>query len=495
MTHQRSGSADPGHRVHSLASFMLSFMAWLWLVPGTFAQTNDNESPEFEPGKTVKVPLKGVGGNEILIYIPTDYTPDREFPLIVCYHGLNGQPNFNPFKRNTGGKGFIIVGMEYLVRGLPKVTTDQRVAYIKKEVAVVRRVVAYVEKVLSIDSDARFIGGISKGGWQSGAYAEFSPDLWAGVVIIAAGRSNSNYAGLTVDLRALRGMKIYIGVGENDNNNDPAKRDTEFYRKHGAKVTFEQYAGLGHQAKPDSKILLDFLLTNGPLRHLEAAQEAARQTEQAGQLGEAHRYYQAIARMRPDYAACKQAAEKANAIATQAQQQWQQAQQQITDKNFTEAFAALAEIQRNYKGMPIAKQAEAKTKQLRSDPKMRQIIAQAKLDQSARAAVKRIDDALDEKEYDRAVRMIDVYVKNFEQATNYEKNKTRFLKIRQQQNLDAKAREQAAEGDCREWLAMAKNYIAAKRPDLARPYLKKIIAKYPDTDWSAKAQKLLKTLG
>jgi len=41
---------------------------------------------------------------------------------------------------------------------------------------------------------------------------------------------------------------------------------------------------------------------------------------------------------------------------------------------------------------------------------------------------------------------------------------------------------------------MAKNYIRNKMPTAAKPYLDRIIKKYPDTSYAAEARKLLKAM-
>jgi len=49
-------------------------------------------------------------------------------------------------------------------------------------------------------------------------------------------------------------------------------------------------------------------------------------------------------------------------------------------------------------------------------------------------------------------------------------------------------------GKALEWLKLARNYITADRPDLARAQLKKILDQYPDSDEAKEAKKLIKDL-
>jgi hypothetical protein len=60
------------------------------------------------PGKVTKVidPLTG-GSGYWLLYLPKDYSPNRKWPVIFCYHGLSVPPTCYPFDTATGQKGYI----------------------------------------------------------------------------------------------------------------------------------------------------------------------------------------------------------------------------------------------------------------------------------------------------------------------------------------------------------------------------------------------------
>ncbi|MDY6914496.1 MAG: hypothetical protein SVT52_08590, partial [Planctomycetota bacterium] len=48
-----------------------------------------------------------------------------------------------------------------------------------------------------------------------------------------------------------------------------------------------------------------------------------------------------------------------------------------------------------------------------------------------------------------------------------------------------------ADRDCRKWLMMADNYISAGMAEKAKPYLKRILDEYGQTDWAKKARQRL----
>jgi len=59
----------------------------------------------------------------------------------------------------------------------------------------------------------------------------------------------------------------------------------------------------------------------------------------------------------------------------------------------------------------------------------------------------------------------------------------------------ALAERRRADQNCRGWLGMADNYIRAELPDKARPYLRKIIETYPQSESDAKARQRLEGIG
>ena len=63
------------------------------------------EQATFTPVKETKIldPATGVYGYYV-IYVPKDYTPEREWPAIFCYHGSGGVPTVWPFKELTDGQ-------------------------------------------------------------------------------------------------------------------------------------------------------------------------------------------------------------------------------------------------------------------------------------------------------------------------------------------------------------------------------------------------------
>ena len=138
------------------------------------------------------------------------------------------------------------------------------------------------------------------------------------------------------------GKPVYIGVGERDMNLEVAKVSVDAYRGLGANVTFEIYAGLGHEADSHSKVLADWFLGSGPLKRAVADVAAARAAQAAGQAGKAYKQFKLAAAWEgriPDLGATK----AAEAIAAEAEAQLAAAEKALAEKHYTEAARTFAQ--------------------------------------------------------------------------------------------------------------------------------------------------------
>ena len=216
-----------------------------------------------------------------LIYVPSDYTPHRKWPVIFSYHGQGGNPGVGTFRSLTEGRGFVVVGLPYIQKdiSIPPKRPVRRAEWDRRYVVETRAMreifLPYVENHLSVDRTQLFVGGISRGGWATSMIAENSPSLWAGVVILAAGRSRRNRRAPFA--RGLRSKPIFIGVGEKDVNNRHSRKAASFYRALGARVTLEVFKGLGHAVDNKNPALRKWLRVNGPLRDVPGNDRRGRQ--------------------------------------------------------------------------------------------------------------------------------------------------------------------------------------------------------------------------
>jgi predicted peptidase len=242
-------------------------------VAGTLFAADKSE-PNFVPGGEFRVDAnsKLVGIDHFMVYVPSDYNNKQDWPVIFFYHGMGGQPTTWPFKQITEGRGFIVVGMGYAPGSENPMTEGQYMNYIKRERKSVLEVKRYISERLKIDEKRLFVTGSSKGGWHTAAMLETSPKVWAGAVILAAGRTRVvNQLATDLGRKALRYKPIYIGAGEKDTNLAAAKRAVTYYERAGAKVTFEEYKGAGHAFDPaNPKLLYNWLIANSSVENTQS---------------------------------------------------------------------------------------------------------------------------------------------------------------------------------------------------------------------------------
>lgn len=232
--------------------------------------------PNFAPGNEARIDVnsKLVGIDHFMVYVPSDYNDKHDWPVIFFYHGQGGQPTTWPFKQITQGRGFIIIGMGYVPDSENPMNEGQYVNYIKRQRKTIFEVKRYLSRRLRIDEKRFFVTGSSKGGWHTAALLESNPKIWAGAVILAAGRTQAvNLVDADSVRKALRGKSIYIGAGEKDVNLDAAKKAAAYYKRLGAEVTFEEYIGAEHAFDPAKpKKLYNWLIANSSAENTQSGE-------------------------------------------------------------------------------------------------------------------------------------------------------------------------------------------------------------------------------
>ena len=185
---------------------------------------------------------------ELPVYIPQDYQPSHPCPLVVFYHGLDGTPSTGLIRKLLRGKTAIVLGMEYLERGLGKRTAAQRAAYQARERRQLEGILRSLNRLVALDHDRVYLAGVSKGGWQVSFFADRGSPRVAGYLIFLAGHFPSPRA----PQPKLDGIPIYVGSGENDGANPYGRMACQYYKRCGAEVTWEEYAGKEHEMDPEA---------------------------------------------------------------------------------------------------------------------------------------------------------------------------------------------------------------------------------------------------
>jgi predicted esterase len=445
--------------------------------------------PDMPTGPIPKFDLKP-GENRVtdtrpyLVWVPTDYTPDRAWPLIVYMHGTGGAPSLGSLKEMFGGKTFIIVGHEYLFHNQAEESHPVETANLK-------RVVETVQANLKVDPKQMFLGGFSQGGWWTTMLSEYTIDMWAGLFTIASGE---HAAGMGTNAN-VKGKPIHIIAGQNDKEFYAyAQTSVENYTKRGADVTHEWIPNFGHSdALAKNEALKNFLLDHGPLKAVKTNLAAAKAAQKAGRLGEAYNGFSGLASM-ASTAECTEVADAAKALSDDAEKRLTDAKAAADAKNYIEAVKIYSAAAAAFAGSPFGEKAKAALKGLETDPTVGAAVAQARIDADASALEAKAQAAEAAKDYGAAMKLYAQYVEQYSKATRFPEVKVHMEAMKKDPTIVAASTEKDAERDCRSWLSMAQNFAKAERPDKAREYLKKILDTYPGTTWAAKAAEMMEKL-
>ncbi len=212
------------------------------------------------PGAEFELEIAGVAERAV-VRVPDNYDAAREWPAIFFYHGMNGHPTVHPLAGLTDGRDFVLVGMPYVDPEPKSRTPAAHEAYLKQELDAFRRAREDAAKRVRIRADRVFLGGLSMGGWTTTQLGEREMPRLAGLIVLLAGRMRT----MPFPAVPFRGKPVYIGTGETDANLPAARRAAALYRSLGARVTFEEYAGLGHAAPRENPGLKAWLDAQGRL--------------------------------------------------------------------------------------------------------------------------------------------------------------------------------------------------------------------------------------
>lgn len=442
-------------------------------------------------GKDIRIDDPVAGEGYWTLYVPNDYDAKRKWPVIFNFHYKTGHPNAGPFDALTGTKGYIIVGLGYFDHAGMGNNPE-----VKQTLAVLKHVHDALAKRLSVDDRLLFIGGVSQGGFRGSVYFESSPEAWAGVILLDAGRepgfsimpnANPNYAG----------KPVYIGDGENDDVLPSATQAEDFYKQHGADVTFETYKGMGHSVDMNSKTLRQWLLDHGPMVYVKLTFTQAESLEKAGKKGKAYTEYQQVVNMPDAGDFGDKAKARCDALEASAGKQTDTAEANISGGKRSVGMQELLEISREYAGSPIGDKAKSRIAELRGAPAPATApSAQAKadsadVDKSADAAEARALGQEKSGDYAAAIASYKAYIAAFPSSHRIAEVTAHLQELQNDPKVKASLASNKADADCKRWMNLADNYLSAGDADQAKTYLQKIIDTYPNTTWADSAKQKL----
>jgi len=144
----------------------------------------------------------------LAVYVPASYDPSKPASLAVILHGATENENdmIAPlgFRQLADATGTVLAA--------PFARGDSN--YADPAPADIYQVVGMMERAFTIDPTHVYLVGYSMGGFGVFKVGPREPAAWTGFLSIAGGISSADQAGL----RALRGRRLYIVAGANDDN-------------------------------------------------------------------------------------------------------------------------------------------------------------------------------------------------------------------------------------------------------------------------------------
>lgn len=345
----------------------------------------------FQIGQETQIEQPGLVDGHFILYVPRDYTPDRAWPVIFCYHGINQSAKVWPFKELTEGKEFIVIGMSYTVKNG---------ADADREFESLVRIGKLVAGTLNVNPRRIFIGGFSLGGMWTYRISAKDPTMFAGVAAfgMSGGPGSSPPA-------AWQGKPVLVAHGETDQYCQKIQDTLDAYGRVGAQLTHEVFPGQGHTVDTNNQVCKKWFRDNGPRRALQVDLEAARAVEKAGKLGAALKMYEAIAKIESTDELVQAAKDAAKALAESADKKFAEVEEAVDAQKLPAAIKTLQTIERMWAGTPNAEKARARRTELHNTAKDEAKPAPARADTPADAA-KRM-----EKECKAWTSMADGYIK------------------------------------------------------------------------------------
>ena len=428
--------------------------------------------------------LKDNPEQEYYVFTPRKIDPEKTYWLVVGVHGLGGSGhNAMGWKDFAEKADCIVVGptfkgpFQFPRRGAGKTMLA---------------IVAELRKQYKLHGKM-FVTGFSAGAQFVHRFALENPRY----VIACAAHSAGSWG---TPRGGGRSVLFLITCGEEDRTRiDGARKFANELTEKRYRVESKWFPGVGHSICGEARELTEALFWRATTGMTPTERERVEgQLNRGGDLVIAEKYQEAMEVFRK-IAASKPTStytERAEAGLKQIDEIGRKKLTELealAEEDFRKAVPALEELQRQFKGSAAA-------------PDIARFIIKLRKRPEAAAEFKRLADAKDAEDlYTRAEKLLEK--KEHAQAVGLLRKAARFAETEFGKKAAAKLKEIGAEPastpktrptgstkDCARWLQMAKNYVAAGRPDAARPLLQKIIENHPDAPEAQEAKKMLEKL-
>jgi len=185
---------------------------------------------------------------DYLLYVPSTYTPDQAWPLVIACHGsrLLDSPRLqiDEWKALAESKGFLVIAPELEGASLPA-DPGQALARLRRDEGAILAILAHVRAARNIDTNLVFLAG-----WQAGAY----PALYTGLknpnVFRAIGLRQPGFDARLVEpclpyVDHQQPVLIVYGVADLDRSQSQAA--AEWFRRNRMAVNEQEVSGAGRR--------------------------------------------------------------------------------------------------------------------------------------------------------------------------------------------------------------------------------------------------------
>ena len=214
-----------------------------WLLPEALAHRDalETPAPEAEAPVGLMHTKRTDAHAAYSLYVPEHYSPDKEWPLIICLHGGygRGEDYIWSWLRPAKSKGYLLLS--------PK-SVDVTWSVLQPQIDVdsITRMFEEVVTAYTVDRSRVYLSGLSDGGTFTYLLGLSRPDLFTGIAPIAG----DFHAMLDPMLRRKQGqdLPIYIVHGVHDFIFPVAtiRQGYELLRHIGYKATYKELPDWGH---------------------------------------------------------------------------------------------------------------------------------------------------------------------------------------------------------------------------------------------------------
>ena len=299
---------------------------------------------------------------------------------------------------------------------------------------------------------------------------------------------------------AARAVPFLVTCGEEDRTRiDGAKKFADQLIARRCRVETKWFPGVGHSMCAEARELSEALFwkatTGMTLEERRRAEDALNRGGDlviAGKYREAVSIFRKIAAVKPTSVFTSRAEAGLKQIDAIGRQKLAEVQK-LADADVRKAIPALLELNRQFKGTAAAPDIRRFTDKFRRRPDAAAEFKRLNDAEDAEDLYRRAEKLLEEKKPRRAIAML-TKAARFTETEYGRKAADKLKELGSEPVAKPEPAKETSKKDCARWLQLARNYLAANRPDAARPLLEKIIKTRPDTPEAAEAKRILENL-